>query len=127
MAARNPGKLALLTVAVASGESVRAASARLGIPLGTANRWHLAPEFKAEVRRLRDEFTSEALGKLASEATKSVEVLAQIRDDAKAADTVRVMAAGRLLDKLASMAELHDLAERVRALEERTHVPESPY
>ncbi len=75
---RNPGKAALLALAVASGEPLLKAAQRIGIGERTAKRWNRSPRVRAKVDELRSALVSEAVGKLSSEASQAVEMLARI-------------------------------------------------
>lgn len=123
---RNASKAAQLALAVASGETVKLASERLGIAERTARGWSASEWFRAEVRELRNQLVSETVGKLTEASTAAVGVLAkEMREgDSSAA---RISAARTILDKTVSLTEIHDLAERLRQLEERLHESQGPY
>ncbi len=115
---RNPSQAALLALAVASGESVRHAAARLGIAHRTAKRWAAGERFKARVQTLRAEFIDSALGRLTVLASGAVGVMGKLMAEADS-DATRLAAAKAIIDKLPIMSEYFDLSERVKALEQR--------
>ena len=121
---RDPGKGATAALMLATGQGIRATARALGLSERTVRRWSKAPSFRARVDQLRAEMHAEAVGKLASLAGRSVDVLAELM---KASDspTIRLTAARAVLDKLTMMSEFFDLSERVRQLEQQQQNPEA--
>lgn len=115
---RNPQMAAVLALAVASGESVRSAASRLGIPGRTAKRWAASEAFKAKVQEHRASFTDQALGRLTALAVGAVDVMGELMKEADS-DSTRLAAAKAVLDKLPSLHEFFAFADRIAQLEAR--------
>lgn len=115
---RSPGKAARAAVALAQGRSIRATAAELEIGERTLRRWSKAPTFKARVDRLRAEMMDEVIGGLTDTSRAAVAELARLIR-AGESDAVKLAACRAVLDKLPLISEYHDMAERVRAMEEQ--------
>ncbi len=100
-----------------AAKSLRDACQRTGVSEATAKRWLKQPAMQALVRELSQQML-DALGRrLRQLGGQAAEVLAEAMADA---DTwgVRVRAADVALNRLLQVAELVELEERVRRLEE---------
>lgn len=113
---RNPGRAALLALSVASGETLRGAAKRLGIPIGTAKRWAASERFKTRVEELRADMISATVGQLASRAAGAVETLGKLMDTSES-ESIQLSAARAILDRLGPVIEFADLAKRLERLE----------
>lgn len=105
--------LALLT-----SSSVAEASKKAGIVERTAYKYMSEPAFKAQHRKAMRGLLSTVTGRLQYEATKSVDVLADIRDDEEAPPYTRVEASKILLEMAYKSFELEDVQERLERVEE---------
>jgi hypothetical protein len=118
MPATNSGKVELLALAVARGESVVDAAKAHGINERTAYRWSAEPEFKAQVDELRRRMVADAVGMLARSATRAVATLEELMGGA-APPTVRLGAARAILASLIEIQAHAELTGRIAALERR--------
>lgn len=107
----------LLTIAVAGGDTVRAAAANVGCAPSTAYRICSGDDFKRRVGELRTECTDSAVGRLSRLATTAVGVLESIMQDANQPAAARVTAAKTSLQMLGPLSELLELRARLDALE----------
>lgn len=105
--------LALLT-----NSNVAEASKQAGINERTAYKYMNDPVFKEQQRKVMRGLLSTVTGRLQYEATKSVDVLADIRDDEKAPPYTRVEASKILLEMAYKSFELEDVQERLERVEE---------
>ena len=92
---------------------------RAGVSLRQVRRYLAEPEIRAQIRDLEGERLRAVARKAAALGGGAVGVLASIANDAAQPAGARVSAARGLLDVMLKVGELADLAERVRALEER--------
>ncbi|WP_155059735.1 hypothetical protein [Streptomyces blattellae] len=101
--------------ALAQGEPTSAAAKAAGVSTRTVERWCTDPAFALEVRDMRTELLSTAVGQLAAGAAEAVTALraALVDDDGRN----RVQAARTLLDACLSLRESLDLEQRLAALE----------
>ena len=77
------------------------------------------PAFQESYREARIQMLERTKNRLQSEMLRSVETLAQIRDDVENAPQVRVNAADGILRHGCRMTELFDVLARIEALESR--------
>jgi transposase len=113
-----PARLDALAVAVAAGQSVRAAARSLGVKESTACNWSGSVEFKARVEKIRSETVSQARSALSHGAVEAVETLVELLGATHDDDT-RQKAAKEILASLLSVREHHDAMIRLAALEAR--------
>ncbi len=103
----------------ADGQGPRAVAEALGLA-DRIVRGHLnAPEVAAELRRLQDERLATLTRRALDGAGAALGVLRAVAEDAAQPAGARVTAARALLDAALRLVETHDLAERVRALEDQ--------
>lgn len=106
--------------------TIAAAAKSAGVGEKTLRRWiHDDPEFQARYRAAREIILRQAVGRLQGHMAGAVETLA--RAMTCGTPPVEVRAAVALLDHAFRGAELFDLTERVRALEDKTSEEEVPY
>lgn len=115
------GKVEMLAIAVAVGQSVRAWAEANDVPVRTAYRWCNTPEFKARVRTLRDELVNRTLGVMTEASVKAARVMESLLDSP--VERVRLNAARDLLSIFLTVRSDVDLAERVAALEALNEQP----
>lgn len=106
-----------LAVRVAAGEKVADAAGKVGCSLDTAYGISRRPEFKARVAEFRTEATDNAVGALSDLAVKAVQTLELVMDDSEARAADRISAAKAVLASVNEMAQLHELRQRIDALE----------
>jgi HEAT repeat protein len=115
-------KLDALAFEVASGSTIRAAAAKLGISESHAYTISSGdPEFKIRVNQIRSEAVAQAVGVLTAGSTTAAESLVRLlgSDD----DKIVLAAASKLLGILPSMSELSELRQRIDNLETATIKP----
>lgn len=113
----------LLITALAAGGTVEASARAAGVSETTVYRRLREPAFRQQVADARDEMVTRAIARLSATSTLAADTL---RDLLKAkAETVRLGAARAILELGGRLREQEDLAERVRALEERLTEKES--
>jgi hypothetical protein len=113
----NKDKIESLAQALAVGDSVAAWAEAHHVPRRTAYRWATEASVKAQVRDLRQDLVTDAVGKLAGAATVAVETLRGLLAAGQPA-TVRLGAARALLTALIDVQTHADLSDRVTHLEE---------
>jgi hypothetical protein len=89
----------------------------VGIDESTLRCWLKIPEFAARVRQAQQQAFGHALGRLQAESGLAVDVLVRVLRKRKADDGLKVRAALGLLGHGLKASELHDLAERLAAIE----------
>ncbi|WP_428306755.1 hypothetical protein [Lacipirellula sp.] len=106
-----------LILALATGASLREASALSGFSVRTAQRRTSQPDFRQKVSAARDELWGAAVGKLANAATTAVDTLEELMgcDNAK----VRLGAARAILATSPKLREVIEHEARLTALEAR--------
>lgn len=109
-------KFVALVAAVASGESINSAAARLKIAARTAFRWSSSDRFRDDVKDLQCRAIADATGRLTAESLRAVEALAELRDNGTS-EATRLAAAKAILDRAVTFVEVTDLAVRVKELE----------
>ncbi len=107
-------KVAML---LASGSTVRMASAKSGAGERTIYTWLKDPAFKAMVNDLRTRLTDRTLGILSRTAARSAVTLAKLLDDLDG--NIQARAATAILDRLLAYREHADLLARLEELEAR--------
>ncbi len=108
-------------LAVATGQTAAVAAAAGGVTIRTIRRWNRRPAFKAVVEEFRSQLVSETLGRLLAHNGAAVDALAKLLGDDQS--TVRLGAAGRLLElslkarrQLDTEARMEALADQLAAL-----------
>jgi transposase-like protein len=100
---------------LAVGRSVISVADALSVNQSTVRRWLDQPDFRRLVSVHRSTLMGEALGRLAAAATKAVDVLEGSLDSDN--ESNRLKAAMGILDRLATMREQTELAERLADIE----------
>lgn len=104
--------LALLT-----SENVAEASKKAGVAESTGYRYMREDDFKKHQRQVMRQIMQTTTGRLQYEAIKSVNVLAELRDDETTPPYARVEASKILLEMAYKSLELDDIQERLEHLE----------
>jgi hypothetical protein len=104
-------------MALATGQTLRAAAEAAGIAERTATRRWANAEFRRRVHSLRGEIFASALGRLTDGAVEAADVLRELLRSAT--DSVRLSAARALLEHAPRFRENIDLEERLVELEAR--------
>lgn len=102
-------------VLVAAGKSILAATREVGACERQGYVWVKKPKIEAFIREIRNEFFDRALGKLSygsSEASGALRDLLKSNDE-----TVRLRAAGMILDKTLALRSASEVERRLSALE----------
>lgn len=115
---RNERFAELLAVQLASGSSIVAAAKEVGCSESHARRICRQPEFRMRVGQLRSEVTAGVVGTLTTAAAQAADTLLALLDASQEPNT-RLNASKAILNALAPMTELHELRERIAALEVR--------
>jgi len=105
-----------LAVAVAGGQTIKAASATVGCAQQTAYHISADPDFRQRVAELRSEMTTLAVGKLSDAASQAVDTLRELLDPANE-PSVRLNASKAILAALPTMTEFGELRSRIDAIE----------
>ncbi len=119
----NPAKMTTVITALLSGQTGIQASKTTGVPETTISRWQRDPAFQSELATMRREVIRTSLDLLTAGArSASGEILTILKDKTVPA-SVRLRAATEVLDRLHKWAELEDLENRIKMLEDaaRTH------
>jgi hypothetical protein len=106
-----------LALALATGQTLRAAAEATGVGERTATRRVAEPGFRRRVGELRAEMTSRALGRMADGMADAADVLRQLLN--AESESVRLGAARSLLELGVKLRESVELEERLAALEGR--------
>jgi len=106
-----------LAAALASGQTLRAASGAAGVSERTATRRWADPQFRQCVSELRGELVGRALGRLADGMADAADVLRQLLN-AKS-ESVRLSAARALLELGVKLRESVELEQRLQTLEDQ--------
>ena len=101
------------------------AASAAGVSERSLRRWMQDPIFETELRTARRRLLDGAINRLRASADGAVKVLDKLAHDEKAAGSVRVAAAYRLLTTALQAAELQDIGERLDELEEKYAAPRS--
>lgn len=104
-----------LAVAVAGGQSVRAAALELEIAERSAYRESCKPEFRQRVSEIRTELVTQALGSLAETTTAAASRLSRLvqSDD----EAIALRACTVVLDRFSKLNDSIDIRERLEQLE----------
>lgn len=105
-----------LQVLVGGGDYTGAAEAAQ-VSLRTVRRWRSSEEFRTELRAEQERAMEAVCHRLSSLTQKTLGMLEAVLDNPKTTDSVRVRAAGMLLDATLRWQEMMDLATRVTKLE----------
>jgi hypothetical protein len=105
-----------LAVAVASGQTIRAAADVAGCATQTAYNISASHEFRQRVSEIRTEAVTAAVGKLSDAASEAVSTLRQLLD-ASNDPPVRLNAAKAILAAITPMAEFGELRQRLDSIE----------
>jgi hypothetical protein len=108
-----------LALALATGQTLRAAAGAVGVAERTATRRWADPAFRRRVAQLRGELVGLALGKLADGMADAAARLRQLLD--AQSEAVRLGACRALLELGVKLRESVELEERLQALEERAN------
>jgi hypothetical protein len=106
-----------LALALATGQTLRAAAEATGIGQRTVTRRWADPDFRRRVGELRAEMTSRALGRMADGMADAADMLRQLLS--AESESVRLGAARSLLELGVKLRESVELEERLAALEGR--------
>ena len=113
----NPSKfLPPLAMAVASGNSIKAACEIVGCSIQTGYNLSCTAEFKAKVSAIRSEITSQAVGIITEGATKAAATLVELLGPANE-PSVRLNASKAILLQLGPLSELGELRSRIDRIE----------
>ena len=93
-----------LAVAVATGSTIRAAAAGIGISQRTGYRLCKEPEFEKRVREIRGEITVAVVANLTDAASDATETLRALLSEDQS-PTVRISAAKSILQNLTPLSE----------------------
>ena len=107
----------LLAVAVAGGQTVKAAAESCSCSERQGYRISATPEFKSRVSAIRAEMTSRAVGELSAAASEAVTTIRELLASTNE-PSVRLNAAKAILNALGPMSELGELRERLATLEQ---------
>jgi hypothetical protein len=99
-----------------SYRSVEEARKAAGVCQETVWRWMKQPAFRQELDAARERFINEALDRLKSSVTRAVDVLAETMTGTDA--TLRVRAAGMVLDHFFRVKEIQEFETRLKAVED---------
>ena len=108
-----------IAVLVAGGSSIKAASETAGCSLQTAYNLSATSEFRQRVSEIRTQMTTEAVGKLTSAATQSVDTLMELLTAEHEAN-IRLNASKAILLHLGPLSEHGELRQRISAIENQT-------
>jgi hypothetical protein len=106
-----------LALALAGGQTLRAAAEAAKIAERTATRRMADPAFRQRVTELRGDMVQRSLGRMAEGMSEAADVLRQLL--AARSESVRLGAARSLLELGVKLRESVELEERMRALEGR--------
>lgn len=106
--------------ALLSEPTIRAAAQMVGVNERTVHRYLSDPSFKAELRRRQDELLTAAAAALVGLSGQAIETLRGLLDDKGTSASVKARVALGWLKQARETVELHDLADRLDALEKMT-------
>ena len=106
-----------LAAALAAGCSIGEAIARAGVSSTHGYRLARTPEVRRRVAEIRASAASATVGLLTAASSQAVKVLAEIMANAEAKDSDRIAAARAVLSMIGPMSELHELRQRLDAIE----------
>jgi hypothetical protein len=108
-----------LALALATGQTLRAAAGAVGVAERTATRRWADPAFRRRVVELRGELVGLALGRLADGMADAAAKLRQLLD--AQSEAVRLGACRAMLELGVKLRESVELEARLQALEERAN------
>ena len=106
----------LLAVAVAGGQTVKAAAESCSCSERQGYRISATTEFRKRVSEIRSEMTSAAVGELSAAASEAVATIRELLGSTNE-PAVRLNAAKAILNALGPLSELGELRERLAVLE----------
>jgi hypothetical protein len=106
-----------VALALASGQTIKAAAAAAQVGEKTARNWMGEPEFAARVGELRAAMLEQAMSRLTRTTTRAAGVLRELLDSAD--EKVRLRAAQQVLEQATRLRETVTVEQRLRVLEER--------
>jgi hypothetical protein len=109
-----------LALALAGGQTLRAAAAAAGIGERTATRRWADPAFRRRVSELRGDMVQRSLGRMADGMSDAADMLRQLLDTGTP-PAVRLGAARTLLELGAKLRDSVELANKVDELERLLH------
>lgn len=104
-----------------TSKNVEEASSKAGIATATGYRYMKKDSFKEAQRKLMRGLMETVSGRLQYEATASINVLAELRDDPETPPYSRVEASKILLEMAFKSYEIGDVLERIERVEEFIH------
>jgi len=104
-----------LTIAVAGGLTVKDAASVAGCTIATAYTLSCSDDFKREVSRLKSEAVAMAIAVLSANATKASQALIKLLDSDD--EKIILASATKILSMLGPLTELHELRDRIDAIE----------
>ena len=104
---------------LAQGVAKQTVAAELDVRPWTVSKWLRDPVFVDGLRQAQDEALGRVARRLTEGGAEMLDILGDIARDKKLSATVRVRAALGWLGQLWRAVELHDLAERIAALEQK--------
>jgi hypothetical protein len=110
--------------ALLTTSTIKAAAKKVGVSEWTLRCWQRVHEFSDMLREARQQAFAHALGRIQAEADRAVDVLVKVLTKRKGDDRTKLKAAVALLSHGFKAAELHDLAERIAAVEAELSSPE---
>jgi len=110
-------------IALLNNPTVRAAALAVGLHERTLGRYLADEWFRAELRRRQGQALAAATAALSGLAGKALGVLDGVMDSKDATDAAKLRAAGLVLSERWRAAELNELSERIRELEEALDKP----
>ena len=114
----NPAKMTAAITDLLAGKTIPQASVSTGIPVSTLYRWQRDPAFIAEVATMRREIIRTSLDLLTAGARAASAEILRVMADKEVPASVRLRAATEVLDRLTKWAELEDLENRIKLLED---------
>lgn len=106
-----------LALAVAAGDTIKAAADKCGIPLSTAYHTTSGEPFKQRVIALRTEATQAALGQMTDGLVTAVATIKALMAETNE-PKIRLDAAKAMLTNHAALANVAELRERLEKLEQ---------
>jgi hypothetical protein len=106
-----------LAMAVATGQTIKAAAQMAGCSEDMAYRISRSNEFKQAVSEVRAEALHAAVGVLSAAATRAAGVMVELMEDQD--PKIRLAACSKLMDRIVPMTELHELRQEIQELREQ--------
>jgi hypothetical protein len=110
-------QLDLFVAALLSNPTVEAAAAAARISRATAYRWLSDPDVQRRIAEARRDALNRAIARLQEAATEAVDCLREVQRDGES-ESARVSAARCIIEQALRAAELGDIEERLRVLEQ---------